>query len=99
LRITLDLDYEVLSFIGAALSLHPRPASPTEEQVINALCALRGQLRQGQLEVHWQGDDLPDSVLCTRIMLLIVHLHDKAGLHTSVDTLLNEGVRAMAGYP
>jgi len=98
LSITLDLDHEALSFISAALNLHDLLPLPTEEQVITALCAMRGQLMQGHLKVNWQGDDLSHTVLCNRIRLLIVHLHDKSGIHTSVDTLLNKGVRAAEGY-
>lgn len=92
--ITLDLENEAMSFIAAALSLQGRPPDPTEHQIITALCELRGHLLHGHLNVIWENDTLSHTILCNRIKLLIVHLHDKTNSDTHIETLLNEGLHS-----
>jgi len=94
LSITLDLDNEAMSFIDAALSLQGRPPAPTEQQIIEALCALRGHLLHGHLNVIWEKDTLSHTILCNRIRLLIVYLHDKTNSDTHIETFLNAGLHS-----
>ncbi|AZI44037.1 hypothetical protein EHF33_14030 [Deinococcus psychrotolerans] len=97
LSITLDLDNEALSFIDAALSLQSRPSAPTQQQIITALCHLRGHLIHGHLNVTWEHDALPHDTLGNCIKLLIMYLHDKTHSDSHIDTLLHEGLRSTAG--